>query len=76
MEIIFKKSTSSEDQETIRQLSGFYGGIAAFKTPYKLVLTPKRDFAEKQLMDTLQSQNFLIEKVVKSEYLNLPVKGE
>ena len=63
MEIIFHRDLSVKEKEKIRQVSGYYRGIASFENDRVLVIQPKDSFLEKEFIDTLQSLNIPFKNV-------------
>ncbi|MBU9710923.1 hypothetical protein [Evansella tamaricis] len=63
MEIYFKRDLTGDEKENIRQLTGYYRGIAMFKGKSVLEIERKEDFSKKEFMGTLTSMDVPIENV-------------
>ncbi|MDG5786139.1 hypothetical protein QA612_01455 [Evansella sp. AB-P1] len=63
MEVTFIRELSTKEKEEVRQLAGFYRGIAVFRREDVLGVEPKEQFSEVQFINTIKSLNIPIKNV-------------
>ena len=70
MKVIFERSLTELEQERIRQLVGFYRGIALFRGDREMIIERKESFDGKSCAMTLKSLDIPISYIETPSFQN------